>query len=94
MSNTILVKVVVEGQTEEKFIKQIVAPYLNLKNIVMIPIVLHGDVNFDRVKTDVMNSLKNKAKAVSYFIDYYGLKDWPQKDAIQKNSTPQQIADI
>jgi len=93
MSNTILIKVVVEGQTEEKFIKQIVSPYLNSKNITMIPIVLHGDVNFDRVKTDVINSLKNNVKAVSYFIDYYGLKDWPQKDTIQEHSTPQQIAD-
>ncbi len=90
-----IVKVVVEGSTEEKFIKQIVAPYLLSKGICIMPIVLHGNVSFDRVQTDVINSLKDKkAKAVSYFVDYYGLKDWPEKDMIQANSTPRQIADI
>ena len=93
MSNIVIS--VVEGPTEEKFIKQIIDPYLLAKGIYIMPIVLRGNVSFDRVKTDVINSLKNKkAKAVSYFVDYYGLKDWPEKNSIQANSTPRQIADI
>ena len=50
MSDLKLVKIVVEGLTEEKFIKQVVVPYLLSKCIQIIPIVLHGDVTFDRVK--------------------------------------------
>ena len=95
MSSRILVTVVAEGPTEEKFIKRIVVPYLISKNITMIPTVLHGNVNFERVKRDVINRLKNnKFMAVSYFVDYYGLKDWPQKDSIPANATPRQIAGI
>lgn len=95
MNDCKIVRIVVEGPTEEKFIKQIVGPYLLAKGIQTIPIVLHGDVKFDRVKGDVIKSLKDrKTKAVSYFVDYYGLKEWPEKEAIQANSTPRQIADI
>ena len=94
MSDLQNVKIVVEGPTEEIFIKKIVVPYLLLKGIQIMPIVLHGDVTFDRVKGDVIRSLKErKTKAVSCFVDYYGLKDWPEKDSIQAKSTPQQIAD-
>ena len=95
MNNYKIVRIVVEGPTEEKFIKKIVGSYLLSKGIQIIPIVLHGDVKFDRVKGDVIKSLKDrKTNAVSYFVDYYGLKEWPEKNAIQANSTPQQIADI
>ena len=95
MNDCKIVRIVVEGPTEEKFIKQIVTPYLLSKGIYMMPIVLHGDVKFDRVKDGVIKSLKDrKTKAVSCFVDYYGLKDWPEKETIQANSTPQQIADI
>lgn len=95
MNDCKIVRIVVEGPTEEKFIKQIVGPYLLAKGFQTIPIVLHGDVKFDRVKGDVVKSLKDrKTKAVSYFVDYYGLKEWPEKEAIQANSTPRQIADI
>lgn len=94
MSDHKMVRIVVEGPTEEKFIKQIVAPHLLLsKGVQAIPVVLHGNVSFDRVRKDVINSLKGNVEAVSYFVDYYGLKDWPEKNSIQMNSTPQQIAD-
>ena len=91
MSDHKMVRIVVEGPTEEKFIKQIVAPHLLLsKGVQAIPVVLHGNVSFDRVRKDVINSLKGNVEAVSYFVDYYGLKDWPEKNSIQINSTPQQ----
>ena len=50
MSDHKMVRIVVEGPTEEKFIKQIVAPHLLLsKGVQAIPVVLHGNVSFDRV---------------------------------------------
>ena len=101
MSKQVIVKVVVEGQTEEKFIKEIVAPFLRTRNIIIKPTVLTkkgqngGDVKFERVKRDVLSHLKGKeATHVSYFVDYYGLKEWPNKDSIPAHSSPQQIADI
>jgi len=38
MSDFITVRVVVEGQTEQKFIKEILAPYCALKRIYMKPV--------------------------------------------------------
>jgi hypothetical protein len=39
MNKYIIVQVIVEGQTEEKFIKQILQPYLSLKNIFITPTI-------------------------------------------------------
>lgn len=99
MSNYIIVKVVVEGQTEQKFIGEILAPYLYAKGIFMTPIVASkkgqkgGDIKFQRVKKDIGNFLaQGNVDIVSTFVDYYGVKEWPGKDSILQNSTPEQIA--
>lgn len=100
MSKPKLVIIIVEGQTEEYFITKVVAPYLRTMNIIMSAKLISkkgqngGDVTFDRVKRDMVGFLwQQNITAVSYFVDYYGLSDWPQKDALQQNATPQQIAD-
>lgn len=100
MSRPKLVISVVEGQTEEYFITKVVAPYLRTLNIIMSAKLVSkkgqngGDVTFDRVKKDMVVFLwQQNITAVSYFVDYYGLSDWPKKDTLQLNSTPQQIAD-
>ena len=52
-------------------------------------------MKFERVKKDVLQHLKEKeVKLVTCFVDYYGLKEWPDKDKIPQNASPQQIADI
>ena len=59
MNKYIIVQVIVEGQTEEKFIKQILQPYLSLKNIFITPTIASkkgqkgGDVRFQRIKNDI-----------------------------------------
>jgi len=100
MNDSITVKVVVEGQTEQNFIKEILAPYCALKRIYMTPSLVSkkgqkgGDVKFQRVEQDIVAYLKQpNVSAVSTFVDYYGLKAWPEKDSIPPHSTPQQIAD-
>ena len=40
MSKQVIVKVVVEGPTEEKFIKDVVAPFFRTKNIIIKPTIL------------------------------------------------------
>ena len=99
MSKYITVKVVVEGQTAQKFIGEILAPYLASKGIFITPIVASkkgqkgGDIKFQRVKKDIANFLAQRnVDIVSTFVDYYGIKEWPGKDTILQHSTPEQIA--
>lgn len=69
----------VEGTTEERFIKQVLAPYLAAKLIFVVPISMGGDVKLDRVK----NELKCMAASFDYvttFYDFYGFKGKLTKD--------------
>lgn len=78
-----VVKVIVfaEGQTEEKFIKQVVAPALRHLQVYVKPQTLNtsqtakgGAVTFDRLKFYARNTLKQHGDAVlSTFLDLYAL---------------------
>lgn len=101
MSKYIIVKVIVEGQTEQKFISEVLAPYLVNKGIFITPIVASkkgqkgGDIKFQRVKKDIGNYLAQpNVNIVSTFVDYYGVKEWPGQNDILTNSTPEQMAEI
>jgi hypothetical protein len=89
----------VEGPTEKIFIQKELAPYLALKNIGMVPIIISnpgekgGDVRFERVMRDIGNHLKQRADTfLTLFIDFYGIKGkWPglaeakrQRNAVTK----------
>lgn len=99
MSNPIAVTVIVEGQTELIFVKDILAPYLGAKNVFMTPIILSkpgqkgGDVRFVRAKNDIARHLKQRNDAyVSLLVDYYGIgRDWPGLDAIRPGASPGDI---
>ena len=104
MSRPVAVTVIVEGQTEQSFVKSLLAPYLGAKGIFMTPIVLSkpgqkgGDVRFARAKNDIAKHLKQRPDGyVSLLVDYYGIgRDWPglgetQKQA-QRGAPPQDIA--
>jgi hypothetical protein len=74
------VNVVVEGPTEESFIKNVLAPSLWIHGVYVEPIVLGvpghkgGNVNYARVKKDVLLQLKqDKTVYVSTMFDLYGL---------------------
>lgn len=70
-----------EGQTEEKFIKQVVAPALRHLQVYVKPQMLNtsqtakgGAVTFDRLKFYARNTLKQHGDAVlSTFLDLYAL---------------------
>ena len=101
MSNYIQVMVIVEGKTEQIFIEKILTPYLGYKNIGMCatqvskPGQKGGDVKFSRVKKDIRNHLKQRSDTyISTFVDYYGIKEWPEIDKIPPQATPIQIAKI
>ncbi len=92
MSKKILV--LVEGQTEEGFVKRVLMPYFNPKNIFLTPTIIKtkrevrgpdhkGGVNsYRQVKRDLLTLLKDtSANFVTTMIDYYALpKDFPGYD--------------
>lgn len=73
--------IVCEGQTEETFVKHILASYFLSLNLNLIPTIATsskghkgGALNYDRVKPFITNLLKSNKKAfVSTFFDYYAL---------------------
>jgi len=100
MNKQFWITVLCEGKTEQKFIKSILSPYFQQKNIIMTPIIVSkkgekgGDVKFQRVKGDIVTALsQSNISAVTTFVDYYGIKEWPGKNDVLQNSTPEQIAD-
>ena len=77
------VYVVVEGVTEEKFIKQVLGPELAQRDVFMTPILIGrarskrgrgGNVNEQRAVGDITLLLKHdNAANCSTFLDYYGI---------------------
>lgn len=70
-----------EGPTEEQFIKRLVAPAVRHLQVFVKPQLLKtsqeahgGAINFDRLKFNARNTLRQKPDAVlSTFLDLYGL---------------------
>lgn len=101
MSKIVRLMILTEGQTESKFVKEILAPYLADRQIYASPTMLAkplqkgGDVKFARAIKDIGNHLKQRSDVyVTTFIDYYGLnKDWPGFEAAKRTKEPAQIAD-
>lgn len=66
MNNHAEVVVLVEGPTEQQFVKQLLAPYLAQRGIYLTPIILDkpgekgGDVKFARAKNDIEKHLKQR----------------------------------
>lgn len=86
-----MVEVIVfaEGQTEEKFIKQVVAPALRHLQVFVKPQTLNtsqnakgGAVSFDRLKFNARNTLRQSPDSIlSTFLDLYALDtDFPAFD--------------
>lgn len=100
MSKPLTVTVIVEGPTEQMFVKDVLAPYLAAKGLFATPIILSkpgqkgGDVRFVRVKNDIARHLKQRHDAyVSLLIDYYGIgHDWPGLDSVKPGASPKDIA--
>ena len=57
------VYIVVEGPTEQTFIRDVLAPELAIKNIFLHPVLIGksghkgGDIHFERAKNDIGNFL-------------------------------------
>lgn len=74
----------VEGQTEQEFVKNLLAPYLRSHDILDVqPILIKktggGLVNYDHIRKDVAGYVREGNTVVTTFIDYFRLpKTFPQ----------------
>src|SRR3990172_5156958 len=83
----IRVHVICEGQTEEMFVKELLAGQFQSKGVYLTPSLIGkpghkgGNVRFDRLRIDVRNLLlHDKTAYCTTFVDFYGLPaDFPGK---------------
>ena len=83
----------VEGPTEERFIKMVMVPYLQQKEIYAIPFTLGragGNVSFRRISKD-LNNLAGSFDKVTTLYDFYGFRDKAAGD--DKTSLEQKIVE-
>ena len=70
----------VEGVTEERFVKIVLAPYLANKQIYVTAISMGGDVKLDRVKAE-LKKIAYSFDYVSTFYDFYGFKGLAENES-------------
>jgi hypothetical protein len=96
MSDFAEVIVIVEGPTEQLFVKELLGPYIARKNVFLTPIILDrpgqkgGDVKFARAQNDIGLHLKQRGDTwVTLMVDYYGIRsDWPGLQEARQKSDP------
>ena len=102
MSKCVSAIAVVEGRTEQRFVEEVLAPYLANRGVFMTATQVRkkgqngGDVRFARVRTMVHNFLKQRSDTIVVsFVDYYGISEWPALDEVRRmvNASPCSIAE-
>ena len=95
--------IVVEGQTEEEFVKSILAPHLLEQGILCAtPVTIHrgrgargGMVSYEPLKDDILRLLREgDAPIVSTLIDFFRCPDTPGKEVWNKASNHQQEVEL
>ncbi|HML76410.1 MAG TPA: DUF4276 family protein [Anaerohalosphaeraceae bacterium] len=81
--------ILVEGQTEETFVSDVLGPFLNQSNIYPYAVLFRkqgGSFGYQSCRKIILNALKQDRLAyVTTLVDFYGLpKDWPGRE--QANS--------
>lgn len=79
---------VVEGQTEQAFVRGVLAPWLGTRNVFLSPCLVgkpgrKGGVGpYLRAKMDILNLLKQESDTiVTTMFDFYGMPtNWPRRD--------------
>ena len=80
------VRILVEGQTEQNFVRDILKPYFDSKNIFLHAVMFNptgGIVGYQKKAKKVIVSSLKKDPGLYYttMIDYYGMpKDWPGRE--------------
>ena len=82
--------IIVEGQTEQEFVKSIIAPHLQQFGIYSVtPVLIRtsksgrgGFVNYEHLKNDAVKLLRSQKDdfIVSMFVDFFRIPEIPQKE--------------
>ena len=81
--------VLVEGETEARFVRDVLAPYLAGKNVRVYNINFKGHANFDRLDRMLSGVLSERGrKHVSMMIDFFRIDTgWPGLESLPKNAS-------
>ena len=93
--NNVEVYIIVEGSTEQTFIRKLLEPTLGRKGIYLYSALIGkpghkgGVVKFERAKRDIGNFLKQRPDTyISTMFDCYGIEtNWPGREDIKSNDT-------
>lgn len=66
--------IVVEGRTEVEFVNQVLAIHLLAKDVLAIPLALHGNVSVPRLSARMADEVWNFDRVTS-LVDFYGFRD-------------------
>jgi len=93
------VRVLVEGQTEQAFIRDILSPYFDLRQIYLHAVKLRrqgGITPYERAKDVITKSLKEDAALIcTTMVDFYGMPtDWPGREQANRCRGCAEKADI
>jgi hypothetical protein len=75
------VHVICEGQTEELFVAEVLAPALLNQGVYLIPALIGkpghkgGNLKFERLQTDILARLEEKTAFCTTLFDFYGLPE-------------------
>ena len=86
----------VEGPTEEKFIKETIAPAFLQQEVFMSPTTHGGVRRWPHVSKELLRYLKEDARRyVTTMFDYYGMpSDWPGRDAARRQAHSEKAATV
>lgn len=87
------VHVLVEGQTEETFVKDVLQAHFNQRQIYLFPRLIGklghrgGIGEYPRARRDILATLKQESRVFcTTMFDYYGMPDsWPQRAAAKRS---------
>lgn len=93
--NNVEVYVVVEGQTEQIFVRDLLAPEMGHEGIFLFPVLIGkpghkgGNIQFERAKGDIGKFLQQRPDTyISTMFDYFRLDpDWPGNTNMQSCPT-------
>jgi hypothetical protein len=94
MSN-VSVYIIVEGATEQTFVRELLAPEMAIQDVFLYPVLIGkpgqkgGDVRFERAREDIGNFLKQRSDThISTMFDYFRLApNWPGNMNMQSYPT-------
>lgn len=95
LMSSVEVYIIVEGQTEQTFVREVLAPEMGHMGIFLHPVLIGkpgrkgGDVRFERAKGDIGRVMRQRSDTyISTMFDYFRLDpNWPGNVNIQGNPT-------